>query len=233
MLYELEQWHEDTGPVLWWRLPVAEPPWVGTPLDSDWKEGYYTHFTRLRVPADPRVDAEGETDEGVLLGDPLLRCWQRQEEHKCGKYTVALRQEVRDLRQSPGGRKVELRSLTSVVIFPAVREWVPVEFLLSTAGGWEPDELALDSCVYNAETNEITVYCHEANGCDKQELQAEYAAGRQVCAAWQAAWQNCDDLTEDRRKAAENACATLLELGFRQAPAPVVVRGSPRNVTVR
>jgi hypothetical protein len=41
-----EQWHEDDGPVLWWRFPVVEPPYAGTPNDSDWP-GYHTHFTSL------------------------------------------------------------------------------------------------------------------------------------------------------------------------------------------
>lgn len=26
-------WHEDRGNVLWWRMPISEPPYVGTPLD--------------------------------------------------------------------------------------------------------------------------------------------------------------------------------------------------------
>jgi hypothetical protein len=41
-----EKWHEDDGPVLWWRFPVVEPPYSGTPNDSDWP-GYHTHFTPL------------------------------------------------------------------------------------------------------------------------------------------------------------------------------------------
>lgn len=27
------EYHEDMGPVLWWRFPIEEAPWVGTPLD--------------------------------------------------------------------------------------------------------------------------------------------------------------------------------------------------------
>lgn len=43
------EWHEDVGPVLWWRFPVSEPPYAGTPLDSDWP-GYHTHWTPITVP---------------------------------------------------------------------------------------------------------------------------------------------------------------------------------------
>lgn len=28
-----DEWHEDHGTVLWWRLPICEPPYVGSPLD--------------------------------------------------------------------------------------------------------------------------------------------------------------------------------------------------------
>jgi len=45
-----DEWSEDDGDVLWWRLPVEEPPYVGSPLCDDWLPGYYTHFTRLQVP---------------------------------------------------------------------------------------------------------------------------------------------------------------------------------------
>lgn len=29
----LHEWHEDHGDVLWWLWPIAQAPWVGTPLD--------------------------------------------------------------------------------------------------------------------------------------------------------------------------------------------------------
>lgn len=48
----LSEWHEDTGPVLWWSFPVQEPPYAGTPLDSDFP-AYVTHFTRFAVPQPP------------------------------------------------------------------------------------------------------------------------------------------------------------------------------------
>lgn len=83
----LAEWHEDDGPVLWWKFPIEEPPYVGTPLDlgfevviethiwtseSESKDdpsgvrkffvggwpGYHTHWTPLpHVPAEPKVEA--------------------------------------------------------------------------------------------------------------------------------------------------------------------------------
>lgn len=48
----IDMWHEDIGPCLWWKFPVTEPPYSGTPLDDDWP-GYHTHFTRVEVPDPP------------------------------------------------------------------------------------------------------------------------------------------------------------------------------------
>lgn len=45
-----EEWNEDDGDVIWWRLPVEEPPYIGSPLCDDFTFGYYTHFTRLIMP---------------------------------------------------------------------------------------------------------------------------------------------------------------------------------------
>lgn len=49
----LHEWGEDYGPVLWMFFPIAEAPWVGTPLDDDWRSGYFTHWTPLPIPARP------------------------------------------------------------------------------------------------------------------------------------------------------------------------------------
>lgn len=50
-LHPIEDWHEDDGNVLWWSLPVCEPPYCGTPNDTDFRadngEEYFTHFTRI------------------------------------------------------------------------------------------------------------------------------------------------------------------------------------------
>lgn len=49
------EWHEDDGPVTWWKFPIEEAPWIGTPLDSDWP-GYHTHFTPAPAPpAEPSI----------------------------------------------------------------------------------------------------------------------------------------------------------------------------------
>jgi hypothetical protein len=52
-----EQWHEDDGPCLWWKFPIDQPPYSGSPLDSDW-DGYYTHFTRIVCPELPLPEAQ-------------------------------------------------------------------------------------------------------------------------------------------------------------------------------
>jgi hypothetical protein len=50
-----EEYHEDMGDMLWWRFPIDEPPYAGSPLDTDWP-GYHTHFTPILIPTPP----EGE-----------------------------------------------------------------------------------------------------------------------------------------------------------------------------
>lgn len=63
-LHTLKQWHEDDHSVLWWcfdpRGFVYEPPYVGTPLDSDWP-GYHTHWTRITVV--PRLEVRARTEK--------------------------------------------------------------------------------------------------------------------------------------------------------------------------
>ena len=49
----LEEWHEDYGPVLWWKFPVEEEPSVGSPLDAEWP-AYHTHWTPITVPEPPK-----------------------------------------------------------------------------------------------------------------------------------------------------------------------------------
>lgn len=42
----IEEWHEDDGYVLFWTLPGDDPPYIGSPLCSDFPAGC-THWTRI------------------------------------------------------------------------------------------------------------------------------------------------------------------------------------------
>lgn len=42
-----EEWSEEDGNVIWHKFPIDEPPYVGTPLDSNWIDDYYTHWQPL------------------------------------------------------------------------------------------------------------------------------------------------------------------------------------------
>jgi hypothetical protein len=56
-----DEWHEDDGNVLWWRFPIVEAPYVGSPLGSDWEEheleGHFTHWTPIPIPSSPEEPA--------------------------------------------------------------------------------------------------------------------------------------------------------------------------------
>ena len=52
--------------MLWWRFPVVEPPWAGTPNDSDWP-GCHTHYTPL--PPAPVAPIQSPADS--ILSDRL------------------------------------------------------------------------------------------------------------------------------------------------------------------
>jgi hypothetical protein len=54
----IDEWHDDIGNVLWWKFPMEEPPYWGTPIDADWPD-YHTHWTPLVIPAAP-APKEGE-----------------------------------------------------------------------------------------------------------------------------------------------------------------------------
>lgn len=66
----LDEWHEDDGFALWWVFPVNEPPYVGSPLCSDWP-GYHTHFTPIPIPNEPAARATGDhvPDAGKKPGE--------------------------------------------------------------------------------------------------------------------------------------------------------------------
>ena len=62
----LEDWGEDYGDVLWWRFPIEEPPYVGSPLDEKWP-GYHTHWTPISVPEPPFKAQEREDNKPLTL----------------------------------------------------------------------------------------------------------------------------------------------------------------------
>lgn len=60
----LNEWHEDMGDVVWWKFPVDEPAWIGSPLASDWP-GYHTHWTpHPAVPEAIRYSTSTKSAEG-------------------------------------------------------------------------------------------------------------------------------------------------------------------------
>lgn len=57
MARPLSDWHEDDGFVTWWKFPVNEPSYIGSPLCSDWP-GYHTHWTpHPEIPANAATEA--------------------------------------------------------------------------------------------------------------------------------------------------------------------------------
>jgi len=51
----LSEWHEDHGSVVWWKFPIEEAGWIGTPSDSEWP-GYHTHWTpHPESPEEPQT----------------------------------------------------------------------------------------------------------------------------------------------------------------------------------
>jgi hypothetical protein len=54
-----DTWHDDIGAVLWWLMPVCEPPYAGHPLDDDFPE-YVTHWTPIPLPVAVEAEARDE-----------------------------------------------------------------------------------------------------------------------------------------------------------------------------
>jgi hypothetical protein len=46
-LRPMDEWHDDDGDVLWWRVPIEEAPYASSPLDDSWTGSYYTHWTPI------------------------------------------------------------------------------------------------------------------------------------------------------------------------------------------
>lgn len=82
----LDEWHEEHSDVLWWKFPIDEPPYCGTPLDGNWPE-YHTHWTPLLIPNEPQAESAQQgkppgqvedgyrvhyTHEGLALNEDFL-----------------------------------------------------------------------------------------------------------------------------------------------------------------
>lgn len=60
------EWTEADGDVLWWRFPIDEPPYVGSPLDDGFP-GYHTHWSAIDEPL-----LDGEPDSYSINADDVL-----------------------------------------------------------------------------------------------------------------------------------------------------------------
>lgn len=53
-------WHEDHGNVLWWSIPIVEPPYVGTALDEEfdnlWPPGRRFNLWWTPLPDAKRIE---------------------------------------------------------------------------------------------------------------------------------------------------------------------------------
>ncbi|NQX57525.1 hypothetical protein [Paenibacillus qinlingensis] len=54
----IDEWHEDKGDVLWWSFPIQEPPYCGSPLDSDWPDYHTMDSTYYTGVAEKRRNFE-------------------------------------------------------------------------------------------------------------------------------------------------------------------------------
>lgn len=71
----LSEWADDLGDVLWWRFPIDEAPYCGSPICDDWP-GYHTHWTPLILPREPAVAASTAADAaGTAEMRPARDSW--------------------------------------------------------------------------------------------------------------------------------------------------------------
>lgn len=66
------EWHEEIGDVLWWRFPIEEAPYCGTPMHGDFPE-YCTHWTPIETIAAAIMQLQSAPS--------ALRCNPNPQEH--------------------------------------------------------------------------------------------------------------------------------------------------------
>jgi hypothetical protein len=84
----IDEYHDDMGPVLWWKFPITEEPYVGSPGDTGYVveaetvlssftqirknvqrimvggwPGYHTHWTPIVIPSEPQAKTGHDTNE--------------------------------------------------------------------------------------------------------------------------------------------------------------------------
>jgi hypothetical protein len=59
-----EEWHEEDGDVLWWKWPVEDAPWVGTPNDL----GYTVEIATQLATSQRNKEPVELTPQRVLVG---------------------------------------------------------------------------------------------------------------------------------------------------------------------
>lgn len=60
-LRHIDDWdEEEDGTVLWWKWPIDEPPYVGSPLWGDWP-GYHEHW--MPLPDAAKLTVNGKTSD--------------------------------------------------------------------------------------------------------------------------------------------------------------------------
>ena len=63
-------WHEGVGDVLWWRIPISEPPYVGSPLDLG-----QTIAIELRIGGKPFVQEVRDFGGWPFTGADRAQLW--------------------------------------------------------------------------------------------------------------------------------------------------------------
>jgi hypothetical protein len=85
----ISEWHEDKGTKLWWKFPVVEPPYCGSPGDDDFPD-HVTHWTDVVVPTAPAEStACADCERQNCDADSTGKCPISGEEVDDGYNTVA------------------------------------------------------------------------------------------------------------------------------------------------
>lgn len=65
------EWHEDYGPVLWWRFPIQEEPYVGGPNSLGFSVGTALINQFGETVGETQANIGGDADDGSLFWEPI------------------------------------------------------------------------------------------------------------------------------------------------------------------